>query len=193
MKIFIRISIAITISIMISFIMVESLLIMEGNKTYKKESKYLFILGAKLYGDKPSPVLIERLKTGLVYLDAYKDTKVVVTGGQGRDELISEGQAMKDYLVNNGIEESRIILEDKSINTFQNIKYGLEKVKEFDDSDNIEILIATSKFHIFRSKFIAKRLGVKAHGLPARVPPTTVITSYIREYFAVIKTFLLDK
>lgn len=193
MKVFIKISIILVICILISFILIEGLIIIEGNKVYKEKVDYLFILGAKLYGDLPSPSLLERLKVGVEYLNLQPDIKVIVAGGQGHDELISESESMKRYLIQNGIEEHRIILEDKSVNTFENIKFGLEKIREIDDRENVEMLVATSRFHIFRSKLIAKRLGVKAYGLPAKVPPTIILQSYIREYFAVIKTFLLDK
>lgn len=193
MKILIKITIVLLISILISFISIEGLIIKEGNKTYEEKVDYLFILGAKLYGDIPSPSLLERLKVGVEYLNLQEDVKVVVAGGRGEDELISEAESMKIYLTENGIEENRIILEDRSVNTFQNIKFGLEKIKEFDSREDIKILIASNKFHIFRSKLIAKRLGVEAYGLPAKVPPTTLVQSYIREYFAVIKTFFIDR
>ena len=193
MKILIKITIVLLISILISFISIEGLIIKEGNKTYEEKVDYLFILGAKLYGDIPSPSLLERLKVGVEYLNLQEDVKVVVAGGKGEDELISEAESMKIYLTENGIKENRIILEDRSVNTFQNIKFGLEKIKEFDSREDIKILIASNKFHIFRSKLIAKRLGVEAYGLPAKVPPTTLVQSYIREYFAVIKTFFIDR
>lgn len=193
MKVSIKITIFLISCIFISFIIIESLIIWQGSKTYRDKVDYLFILGAKLYGDKPSPALLERLKSGVEYLNVQPDVKVIVCGGQGADELISEADAMKRYLIENGIEEDRVILEDKSVNTFQNIKFGLEKMKEIDDREDFEILIATSRFHVFRSKLIAKRLGLNAYGLPAKVPPTTLTPSYIREYFAVIKTFLFDR
>lgn len=193
MKIFIKTSIFIILLIFISFIMIETLIILEGKKIYDRKVDYLFIMGARLYGDIPSPALLERLKVGVDYLKKQTDVKVVLTGGKGNDELISEAHAMKDYLIKNGIEESRILLEDKSVNTFQNIRFGLEKIRELDDRKDLKVLIATNRFHILRSKLIAKRSGLEAHGLPAKVPPTTIIPSYIREYFALIKTFLLDK
>lgn len=193
MKISIRITIFLLIFILISFIIIESLIIWQGSKTHREKVDYIIILGAKLYGKTPSPVLLERLKSGLEYLNIETDVRVIVSGGQGQDEMISEAQSMKSYLMENGIGEDRIIVEDQSINTFQNIKYSLEKIREFDNREDIEVLLVTSKFHIFRSKLIAKRLGLTNYGLPAKVPPTTILPSYIREYFAVIKTFLLDK
>ena len=193
MESFINVSILIFIALFISFLILESLIILEGNKAYEKKVDYLFILGAKLYGDIPSPSLLERLKVGVDYLKKHSDVKVVVTGGQGRDEFISEASAMKEYLVKKGIDEKRIILEDESINTFENIKFGLEKIRKLDNRKKLEVLIATNKFHILRSKLIAKRFSLEAYGLPAKVPPTVVIKSYMREYFALIKTFLIDR
>nr|WP_300004787.1 YdcF family protein [Tissierella sp.] len=193
MKIYIKILIALVLCFLISFIFIEGLIIKEAKKTYNEKTDYLFILGAKLYGEKPSPLLEERLKVGVKYLKTYQDVKVVVAGGKGHDELISEAESMKSYLLEEGIEEYRIILEDKSVNTFENIKFGLEKIRSFDEREDIEIIIASSNFHLFRSKFIAKRAGVKAYGLAAKVPPTSIVPSYLREYFAVIKTFFIDK
>ncbi len=193
MESFINVSIFIFIALFISFLILESLIILEGNKSYEKEVDYLFILGAKLYGDIPSPSLLERLKVGVDYLKKHSDVKVVVTGGQGRDEFISEASAMKEYLVRKGIDEKRIILEDESINTFENIKFSLEKIRKLDNRKKLEVLIATNKFHILRSKLIAKRFSLKAYGLPAKVPSTVVVKSYMREYFALIKTFLIDR
>lgn len=193
MKIIIKIFKVSIIFIFISFISLESLIIIEANKEYKEEVDYLFILGAKLYVDKPSPALLERLKVGVDYLKIYPNVKVVLSGGMGGDEKISEAQAMKNYLREKGISESRIILEDKSTNTFENIKLGLGKIREDDDREDIKIIIATSDFHLLRSKLIAKRLGLKAYGLPAKVPPSIILQSYIREYFALVKTFFLDK
>lgn len=193
MKNFVRISIFILILILISFIVLETFIILEGKKTYEKKVDYLFILGARLYGDTPSPALLERLKVGVEYLKKHSDVKVVLAGGKGRDEKVSEADAMKDYLIKNGIEEERILLEDKSVNTFQNIRFGLEKIREIDDREDLKVLIATNRFHILRSKLIAKRAGLEVYGLPAKVPPTTIVPSYIREYFALIKTFLFDR
>lgn len=117
----------------------------------------------------------------------------MVSGGQGSNEDIAEAYAMEKYLVDNGIEKSRIIIEDKSTSTFQNLRLSLDKIREVDDKENIKILIASNKYHIFRSKLLAKRLGLIPYGLPAKTPPIIIFKSYIREYFAVIKSFFLDK
>ena len=179
--------------ILLSFILIEGLIICEGRKTANVEVDYVVVLGARLYGDVPSPALTERLKEAEKYLKQNKDIKVVVSGGQGIDELIPEAHAMETYLVNNGIEADRIIIEDISTSTFENLILSLDKIREIDDKENLRILIVTNKYHIFRSKLIARRLGIDPFGLPAKIPPTIILKSYIREYFAVIKSFFFDK
>ena len=176
-----------------SFLIIERLILHEGKKKEDKEADYLIVLGARLYGDIPSPALLERLKTARDYLIDHEEAKVIVSGGKGTDEKIAEAAAMEKYLIEEGIKADRIIVEDQSTSTFENIKFSKEKIKEVEKIENIDLLLVTNKFHIFRAKLIAKRLGIKAYGLPAKIPPSIIIPSYIREYFAVIKSFLLDK
>lgn len=176
-----------------SVVIIEGLIIIEGNKKQSEEVDYLIILGARLYGKIPSPALLERLKVASEYLKDHKDVKIVVSGGQGLDEDIPEALAMSKYLKDDGIEADRIIIEDKSTSTFENLKFSLDRIRETDNRDNIKVLIATNKYHVFRSKLLAKRLGMVPYGLPAKIPPTVVLSSYIREYFAVIKSFFYDR
>jgi uncharacterized SAM-binding protein YcdF (DUF218 family) len=178
--------------LLVSFIVIEGLIIFEGSKKPVETVDYVIVLGARLYGDIPSPALLERLKVATDYLNGNTDVKVVVSGGQGTDEYIPEAHAMGKYLVDNGIEKNRIIIEDKSTSTFENLMFSLDKIRDVDNKENIKILIATNKYHIFRAKLLAKRLGAEPYGLPAKIPLTIIIQSYIREYFAVIKSFLFD-
>lgn len=179
--------------VLISFIIIEGLIIIEGRNISTKKVDYVIVLGARLYGDIPSPSLQERLNAAREYLIENNDIKVVVSGGQGIDEDVSEAQAMEKYLVDNGIEKDRIILEDRSTTTFENLKMSVDKIMEVYDKENLSVLIATNRYHVFRSKLLAKRLGLMPYGLPAKTPPTTVLFSYVREYFAVIKSLLFDK
>ena len=79
-------------------------------------------LGAKVNGKVMSKALYERAITGLHYLKENKGTKVIVTGGQGSDEEIPEAEALRSYLLEHGIPNERIIIEDKSVNTFENLQ-----------------------------------------------------------------------
>lgn len=192
-KVMFKITAALAIVFIVFFIIIESIIIMEGRSMKKEKVDYVIVLGARLYGSTPSPSLLERLKAAKEYLIENEDVKVVVSGGQGANEDIPEAHAMKKYLIDNGIENSRILVEDKSTSTFENLKMSLDKIKEVDDRENIKVLISTNRYHIFRSKLLAKRLGMIPFGLPAKIPPTTIIRSYIREFFAVIKSFLFDR
>jgi len=175
------------------FILIESLIIIGGRRTTDVKVDYVIVLGARLYGDIPSPALLERLKVAKDYLIDNTDVKVVVSGGQGLDEDIAEAYAMKKYLINNGIEKDRIIVEDKSTTTFENLKFSLDKIKEINDNNNISLLIASNRYHIFRAKLLAKRLGAIPYGLPAKTPLIIVLQSYIREFLAVIKSYFIDR
>lgn len=188
-----RILIIIALIVLLSFIIIEGLIIIEGSKIESEKVDYVIILGARLYGDIPSPALMERLKTAKDYLIENEDVMVIASGGQGMDEYIPEARAMEKYLVDNGVENNRIIIEDESTSTFENLKFSLDKVKDIEKNENIKVLIVTNRYHIFRAKFLAKRLGMIPYGLPAKIPLAIVVQSYIREYFAVIKSFIFDK
>lgn len=192
-KFLIRLLIVLIILFLLSFIVIEGLILLEGSKIPGVKVDYVIVLGARLYGDIPSPALYERLKVAKNYLLENENIKVIVSGGQGSNELIPEGSAMEKYLLNNGIEKSRIIVEDKSTSTFENLKFSLDKIREVDEKEDIKILIATNKYHIFRAKFLAKRLGFIPYGLPAEIPPSIIVQQYIREYFAVVKSLIFDR
>ena len=116
--------------VLASVIVIEGLIITVGNKIETKEEiDYLIILGAGLYWDRISPSLHERLKVSQEYLEENKDVKVVVSGGQGPNEKFSEAYAMSAYLLEYGIEKDRIILEDQSRNTLQNLSFSLDEIK----------------------------------------------------------------
>lgn len=179
------------LNFVISFIVIEGLIIYEGEKKDSNKVDYVIILGARLYGERPSPALLERLKVAEIYLKDNEDVKAIVSGGQGINEDIPEAHAMKKHLVSQGIDEDRIIIEDESTTTFENLKFSIDKM-DF-KQENIEIMIATNKYHIFRSKLLAKRLGLVPYGLPGKIPPSIVLQSYVREYFALIKSILFDR
>lgn len=176
-------------------------LIFEGFLTYKmmnfkninqlKDVKYEVILGAGLYGDKPSPILQERLDEGLEYLKLHPNTKVIVSGGQGSNELIPEAEAMKNFLLSQGINSDRIIEENKSKSTFQNLEFS-QKILEERNANKDEILIVTSDFHLFRAMEIADFLGIKNEGLPSKTPFYLRVQYMVREFPAMIKLILQE-
>ena len=179
--------------LVMSFLIIQGLILIEGRKEDKLEVDYVIVPGARLYGEIPSPSLMERLITTLEYAQEYKEPKIIVTGGQGSGETIPEAEAMKKFLVQKGIPESRIVKEDKSTSTFENIKFSRDIIETIDEREDIKILVVTSDFHILRTKMLAKRLGFTVYGLPAETPEVAKTKSYLREYLAIIKSFIFDK
>ncbi|MDK2919745.1 MAG: hypothetical protein PWQ37_2478 [Candidatus Petromonas sp.] len=197
MNIISKIIFTIFIILLLSFVIIEALIIKEANikskeSSYPDDIDYMVVLGARLYGRAPSPALYERLEKAYEYAKDKKDLKIVVTGGQGENEDIPEAKAMKIFLVEKGIDKERIILEDKSTSTYENLKFARDILKKIDPKDTYSILIVTSDFHLLRAKLLAKRLGFKAYGLPAETPESIKTYIYLREYFAVIKSLIFD-
>ncbi len=173
-----------------SFIIIESLILIGTASDKNRKTDFLIILGAGLKGDTVSLTLKERLNTGIEYLNKFPDTKVIVTGGQGFGEDITEAEAMEKYLLRAGISGERIIKEDKATSTAENFKFSKELISS---QDKVKIMIITSDFHMLRAKMLAKRSGFEPYGITCSTPASVRLNSYIREYFALIKSYLLDK
>lgn len=176
-----------------SFIFVEGLIVNEKNQTYNKEVDYVIVLGARLYGDFPSPTLKFRLDSTLDYLDIYNSPKVIVSGGQGSGETTSEALAMKTYLINAGISPKQVILEDRSFNTFENLKYSIDKINNLESKTDLKILIISSDYHLFRAKMIARQFDLDVYTKGAKIPSSVLLKAYLREYFAIFKSLIFDR
>ena len=134
-----------------------------------------------------------RVDKGLKFLKNNPDLLVIVSGGKGFGEMITEAEAMRRYLIKNGISENRIIKEDRATSTAENFKFSRELIRGKEHQENPEILIVTSEFHMFRSKMLAYRNGFVPYGLTSETWLGVLPNCFIREYFAVIKSFILDK
>ena len=133
------------------------------------DKDFLIILGCGLNKNgKPTPLLQGRIDRALEF-DQYqrkttgKQLTFITSGGQGPDEIVSESSAMKQYLMEHGIPESRIIEEDRSVNTHQNMLFSKEKIMAVNPEG--KIAFATTNYHVFRSGLHARRVKMKALGL----------------------------
>lgn len=177
----------------ISFIVIESLIISANIKSNIKTPEYMIVLGAGLKGEKPSLTLLKRLEKTVEFMNENPEVKAVVSGGQGFDELISESEAMKRYLVKHGINENRIIKEDKSTSTMENFKFSKEKLKQITGKKIDEAVVVTNEFHMMRARMIAERNGIKTYPLTCSTPYSVMANNFIREYFAVAKSYVMDR
>lgn len=178
--------------LLLQFLALEGLIIFNGNSDPETKTDYLIILGAGLKGDMPSISLRERLDAGVRYLKKYPDAMVVVSGGQGRGETITEAEAMKKFLVSKGIDESRILSENRASSTMENFRLSRELIETRAGKPVREITFITNSFHILRAKMLAERNGLDAHAISGKTVQI-VIPSYLREYFALIKSFIIDR
>jgi len=176
-----------------SFVIIEALIIQSAISTHMEKRDYLVILGAGIRGEVPSKALFQRLYTSLEYIKMNPNVKIVVSGGRGPGESITEAEAMQRFLINHGVEKNQIIKEEKSTNTLENMKFTAKVLEKFEKKENIEIVIVTNNFHMLRSKFLAHRQGLRAYGYPAPLLPMLAPTYFVREYFAVIKSFVFDR
>lgn len=180
------------------FILLLEVIIIAYPKMDVSKSDYILILGAGLVNGKdPSLILKARLDATLELVNEYNNNGfIVVSGGQGNDESLSEADAMKNYLVNKGIDDDKIIVEDKSSNTNENFKFSKEKIEEHSDKafEDLNIKVVTTDFHAFRSRFLAKRVGYE--NISNYSGPTVwylVPVTYLREAFALVKSVLFDR
>ncbi|GIP24683.1 YdcF family protein [Paenibacillus sp. J22TS3] len=151
---------------------------------------YVIILGSGLKGTELSLTLKQRLDASLPYLNQHKAVPVIVSGGRGPGEDITEAEAMKRYLVDRGISEERILLEDRSTSTKENLLFS-KTIIQGRGGKSLKILIVTSDFHMFRAKYIARKLGYnEVYSLAGESPTYLKPMNLIREYLAVIKALL---
>lgn len=169
------------------FVIVEACIISGFSRKGPEGLDYLVVLGAQMKASGPSKALQYRLDEAIRYLEENPDTRVIVSGGQGPDEHISEAQGMYDYLVEKGIDPARITKEDKSRNTFQNLTFSAE----FLDEANNFIGVVSNNFHVFRAEKIAQKAGyANVYGIAAKGEPFLQFNNMMREFFGVMKDFL---
>lgn len=149
---------------------------------------YIIVLGAQLKENGPSYVLRVRLDEAYDYLVENEETKVIVSGGQGSNEPDTEAQGMYDYLVAKGIAPERIIKEDKSTDTSENILFS----KEIINPEIDRVGIVSNNFHIFRATQLARAAGYEhVYGLAARSNLWYLPNNMLREFFGITKDFLV--
>ena len=155
------------------------------------DTAVLLVLGASLYGSQVSRTLALRLDAALSILRARPDLPVIVSGGQGPGEAVPEAAAMERYLIDRGIRQTRIFVEDRSINTTENFSRSLPLIRQATRQNDPLIVVVTSGFHLYRALLIAGRQGFRASGISAPNLWYLVPNNLLREYLAIFKYHLL--
>lgn len=165
------------------FFFIEGLILSGFYRTPSQEPDYLIVLGAYAKNGKPSRVLVKRLDAALAYAKEHETVTVIVSGGQGKNETTTEAYAMAVYLEENGLAKERILLEEKSADTEQNLRFSKELTE-----DGARIAVVSNDFHIYRAVHLARAAGFEdPQGLAARDDIRTVPANLLREFFGVVK------
>ena len=154
---------------------------------------YIIILGCAIRNDgTPTPILRGRIDRALdferkQFESTGKHAKFVPSGGQGGDEVVSEAECMKRYLMEQGVPEEQILPEDKSVNTFQNMQFSKRVIEQDAESlENANIAFSTTNYHVFRGYILAKKLGMKVRGLSSKTKLYFFPNAFVREFIGLL-------
>lgn len=147
------------------------------------------VLGAKVNGTTPSLALRYRLEAALSYAESHPHVTLVLSGGQGEDEGISEAQAMMNFLSAQGFPKDRMILEDRSTSTYEN----LVNTKKLIPQGVTGITLITSDYHVARAGYLAEKTGYEWDAIPAKTPKVVEAKVRFRERLALLKTWIIGK
>ena len=120
------------------------------------ENATAVILGAQVKPWGASRLLKQRIYAAEKYLNSHPQSKAVASGGKGENEPISEAECIMEFMINDGIDPDRIIVESRSVNTEQNLLYSLSIIKENELGDSIAIV--SDSYHQLRARIIAYKL-----------------------------------
>lgn len=174
------------------YFVVLSLVILSGYKAKPtSNARAIIILGAKVndFPATPSNVLKERLDTAIDYLDNNLTTLAIVSGGKGPDETESEACVMARYLIERGIQKNRVLIEDQSTSTAENLINSAHFISPSD-----KVVICTSDFHMYRSLKLARRFNYQnVSGCVSHSKTQSRHRNFIRELFALTNSILTSK
>lgn len=161
------------------------------NVTYTED--VLIVLGTSVHGDQISNSLKSRLDTAYEYYIKNPDVIMVLSGGHGAQENISESLAMERYLIERGVSEQNLLNEDKSTSTFENFKFSKEILNEYFDKP-YTTAFATNEYHIYRAESLARIIGFEniSH-IHSNTNLLSITTGTLRECLAVIKMWIFKQ
>ncbi|MEU3853770.1 YdcF family protein [Streptomyces sp. NPDC029554] len=170
------------------FLVFAGYVCVRGRSAPLPETTHVVVLGAGLDGERPGPLLTRRLERALA-IDAAGGPDAprvvfVVSGGQGDDEVRSEADAMAEYLRSRGVPDDRIVREDRSVNTGQNLRFSAALMDGATHGQRAAVV--TSGFHVYRTSLLARRVGAPVHVVGAPTSPAYWLAATLREFAAVL-------
>lgn len=161
------------------------------------QPKTMIVLGCQVKPWGPSVLLRDRLDKALSFLQDHPQVTVIVSGGQGADEPVSEAKCMYDYLVEHGVAPQRIHMEDASHNTCENLTNSVALMEELGLEQEDGVVLVSNGFHLTRARMLWGRVSGGEEPVSTLAAPSSHVPSrlwmYIREPLALVKSFLLDR
>lgn len=195
--------------IALTVLLLTSMIVYAALKKPAPEANVI-LLGCEVKGEKPSRMLRGRMDAAVDYLQKHPDLYCVLSGGKGENEKISEAECMFRYMTARGILAERLIKEDQSVSTRENLQFSIKKLREAglirtggdgdtepenisDDSTQnpARIAVVTNEFHACRARLIAKELGFDTGTVPAASPWWLLPTFYVRELYGLLYQIFL--
>lgn len=180
------------VTCIVIFTFVECLVAVEASIDAPNDLDYVIILGAGLNGDKPTRPLQQRINGAYEYSIVNRSAIFIASGGQGQYETISEAECIKRELIEMGVDPDRILIENRSTSTEENIRFSYDILNEKGVTDE-RVGILTNGFHIFRAKTIARNQGHHTYGVPATTLFPIGIHYTVREFFGLFFLFITGK
>lgn len=172
------------------FAAVELLILTGMREEGGDDCPVILVLGAQIRGRAVTVSLRRRLDRAAAWLERHPGGRVIVSGGRGKGEEITEAAAMAAYLEERGIDRERILLEDASTTTWENLLFSKRYIEDTDGP----VGIVTNNFHMYRAKAYARRAGYRdPRGLPAPCGRVLFLNYMTREFFAVWKMWIARK
>lgn len=172
--------------ILVSFIAAYGII---DNVSYNEDA--VIVLGSGIRGDKVTLPLKMRLDKAIQYHNKNPEAVIVVTGGKGFQETVTEACAMEKYLIEQGVEKNKIIKEEKATSTTENMEFSKVLLDKYFE-DNYSIVVVTNSFHIFRGTSIAMKTGFNdVSHMHAGLQWYNLMPCYLRESLAVLKMLVL--
>lgn len=172
----------------VALVVVESGCMIHTATKVPQENATAVVLGCRVYGERPSLSLVERLEAAYAYLEEHPEAVCVVSGGKGSGENVSEADAMYRWLTEKGIDSSRIYKEEKSTDTEENIRFSKELIQQNGLNENIAIV--TSEYHTYRAGLMAEREGLSFGAAPGKTAIWLFPTFYVRELYAILAEWI---
>ncbi len=160
------------------------------HKKVDKGADAVIVLGAAVHGDKPSLTLMNRVDLALEYIEGDDEAVIVVSGGKGKQEQISEAQAARDYLISKGFPKERIIMEDRARDTYENFLYSKALLDERFGENGYTAVYTTNDFHVYRAGMAAKEAGLDIDGLGCGAKWYIYPNNYLREAACIFKYWI---